>query len=429
MAAKCWGCDRWQQSSEITVTIGHLVLTSTGVTSPGPLRELGPATRWSLIAGLSPVDLEPPPPAAFTQETDAIINEGLAPIAVRGLTGRKDYTRQQFFQPLLSTAFQADIRAMTIDVTGSKVLEALAKQGIRAAVVKGPAASDFHPIGWPRPYADLDIIITARDFAASIACAQRLGFSSSGRAAPQRPWFDTYCREGINLHSPSGGNVDFHHHVPPWSLGSGLAAKDILARSQAKQLCGRSIFVASPGDLLVVSGLHVLNDLWKGKRGLPSWRDVIAITQVVGVDPAYSAFARAGIPWVFDLLISELKRELPELALEPVRQSQTIPLIPRMRLSLSGWSGDSPATRHRLAWAARLPAIHAAAFLVGSAVPSLKYVRARHGTYRSYWRRALSETMATAHGSDFRMTLVDDEPADPVCRTTWNEPGQEVADR
>jgi hypothetical protein len=80
----------------------------------------------------------------------------------------------------------------------------------------------------------------------------------------------------------------------------------------------------------------------------------------------------------------------------------------RFRLASSGWANDSLPTRHRIAWATRLPPANAIAFVAGSAVPSPAYVRDHDGSYRCYWRRAARETVATARGSDLRMTSAFD---------------------
>jgi len=160
-----------------------------------------------------------------------------------------------------------------------------------------------------------------------------------------------------------------------------------------------------------VAALHILNDLWKGKLGLTSWRDVMVITQRIGLPRARAAFDRAELTWLFDLLIDELAQAVPEVTFSAPATSPALAFGPRMRLGALGWSNDSSAARHRLAWATRLPPLNALAFLVGTAVPSPGYIRERHGSYRHYWRQGIRETVSTAHGSDYRMTTIDDYDA------------------
>ena len=52
--------------------------------------------------------------------------------------------------------------------------------------------------------------------------------------------------------------------------------------------------------------------------------------------------------------------------------------------------------------------MNALLFLAGTLVPSPAYVHSRHGRYRDYWGRGLSETVSTAKGADYRMTTMDD---------------------
>jgi Uncharacterised nucleotidyltransferase len=369
---------------------------------------MGPASRWCLVAGITPRPDSSPSSEDFRREYGLIVGEGLAPVAVRALVGRADHQTAPYLTNFRRVALASEMRSMAADAAGSKVMAELARRQIPAAVVKGPAMARLHPDGWPRPYADMDVAVSRADYLDAIGCSQELGFSYSERAVPQWRWFDLVCREGINLHSPSGGNIDFHHHVPPWVLGSHLPVEQIIARSEQHQLCSASVKCASAEDLAVVAALHILNDLWKGKLGLTSWRDVMIITQRIGLPRARAAFDQAGLTWLFDLLIDELALVVPEVTFSAPANPPALAFGPKMRLAALGWSNDSSATRHRLAWASRLPPLNALAFLAGTAVPSAEYIRERHGSYLNYWKQGLRETVSTAQGSDYRMTTIDD---------------------
>lgn len=386
--------------------------TRTGVPAAtrrqGPLCSLGPAARWCLAAGIAPSAEPSPSPKEIVDEIDTIVTEGLATVALRALTEDGDHQDSSYLSTFRAVALDAEVRSMAAAVAGTKVLAGLADGGIPAAVVKGPAVARFHPPHWPRPYADIDLVIPRPHFVDAISCAESLGFSSSERATPQWRWFDTICREGINLHGPSGGNIDLHHHTPPWALAEGLAVEAVIDRSEEGEMCGSIVRLACPEDLIVFSGLHILNDLWKGKLGLTSWRDVIVITRMIGEQRARAAFDRARVAWVFDLLVDELANEVPSAGIRPPSPAARLPLGTRLRLAALGWFGVSTASRHRLSWVMRLPPLNGIAYLAGTAVPSPAYVHERHGSYVNYWRRSWQETVSTAHGSDFRMTTVGD---------------------
>jgi hypothetical protein len=152
----------------------------------------------------------------------------------------------------------------------------------------------------------------------------------------------------------------------------------------------------------------VLNDLWKGKVGLASWRDVLVLLHRLGADQARAAFAEAGLAWLHDLMVVELARSVPEAGIDRPPTMDQPSRAEQVRLAALGWSGHSMATRQRLAWVSRLPVANGILFLAGTLVPSPSYIHDRHGGYLDYWRRGLTETVSTAKGADYRMTTVDD---------------------
>ena len=374
----------------------------------GPLGKLGPATRWCLLAGLATGQESPPSSEAIGNELDQILVEGLAPIAVRGLADHPTHRVTPEFRILQGAALLAQMQSMNVEASGLMFQSQLEDVGIRTAVIKGPAIGRFHPDGWPRPFADIDFVVSKRQFPQAISQALSHGFVYSERSVPQWRWFDDICREGINLHSPAGGNIDIHHHVPPWAVGSHLSTTHIIQRSQRIDTAGRQARFAAPEDLLIISTLHILNDLWKGKLGVASWRDVIVLMKLLGPSRSQEAFSAVRLAWLYDLIEGQLALHLPEVGISPSSPAAELPASARLRLGSAGWSGNSTAARHRLAWAARLPTLNAIAFLAGTAVPSPSYIRARHHTYRNYWKRSFVETVSTAKGSDFRMTTIDD---------------------
>ena len=337
-----------------------------------------------------------------------ILREGLASVAVRGLRDSDEHRAIEAFELFRHSAATAQMRAMAADAAGSSVLGALEESGINSTVVKGPAVARFHPESWPRTYVDIDVVVTSVTFEAAAKVVESLGYAFSDRSVPQREWFNRICREGVNLHSPQGGNIDLHHHVSPWALARRLTAADLIARSETIVWCGRSVRMASAGDLLLVSALHVLNDLWKAKAGLNSWRDIVALIELLGPDGARQSFAQVGLTGLYDVMASHLAVSAPALGLEPARYLE-LTTSERFQLASLGWTPAHWATSLRLAWAARLPPLNAVAYLAGTAVPSREYITERHETYRRYWGTALKEMWATTRGSDYRMVTVEGE--------------------
>ena len=376
----------------------------------GPLTGIGPAASWCLTAGLPGVDNEAPSPAAFTNEAQVIAREGLAPVALHALRHEPNYTSTWAFKEFRRATGFAEMRAMAAASAGTNYLAALDELGVASTIVKGPAVARFHPAGWPRAYVDIDVVVTTDTFALATEQALAMGFHFSDRAVPQWEWFNTVCREGANLHSDAGGNVDLHHHISPWALGVGLPASDLIHRSSSMPLCGQEVKVAAPEDLIVVSALHVLNDLWKATAGLNSWRDVLVLISVLGQDGARQAFARANLLGLFDLMEAHLAETLPSAGLTPTATPAEISASVRFHLASLGWTRSRWPTKLRLAWATRLPPKNAVAYLAGVAVPSRAYIHERHGSYGHYWSQGLKEIWTTRQGSDHRMSTVADAP-------------------
>jgi Uncharacterised nucleotidyltransferase len=374
----------------------------------GPLGKVGPATRWCLTAGIVEDSRGSPSCEEFEQEAESIICEGLAPVAYRALANRSEHQGTHYLESFHRLALAAEMRSMATTVAALRILDELAADGISFAVIKGPAMAMLHPKGWPRPYSDVDIVVPANEFHRAIELCNTLGFAAPESGLPHWKWFDLTCREGVNLHSGGAGNIDLHHHLPPWALGSDLSSQAIILRSHPESLCGALVNYASREDLLVISALHTLNDLWKHKLGLPSWRDFMILTKQMGELDARRAFERARLGWLYDLMVGEIVSALPESGIEPPEPRPLQPFGPKLRLAALGWSNDSALSRHRLAWAARLPLLNAAAFLLGVILPSPAYVHSRHGSYRKYWKTSLQETVSTARGSDYRLVPAEE---------------------
>ena len=160
--------------------------------------------------------------------------------------------------------------------------------------------------------------------------------------------------------------------------------------------------MASIGHSGVVAALHILNDLWKGQRGLVSWRDIIVILRSTDVEAIRGTFVEARLEWLLDLVLSELHEAVP-YAVEGSGHEPRIPFRSRWRIRGLGWQDSTALSRHRAAWMIRLPWPQALAFAAGTAVPSRSFIRSRHRSYREYWQQAWSETVSTMGGGDHRM--------------------------
>ncbi len=75
-------------------------------------------------------------------------------------------------------ALQAQLHSMGVDACGTRLLDGLAARHVRTAVVKDPAIARLHPSSWPRPYADIDVLVDPSNFDNAMALALGLGTST-----------------------------------------------------------------------------------------------------------------------------------------------------------------------------------------------------------------------------------------------------------
>ncbi len=350
-----------------------------------------PGTR--AVAGLKASD--------FAAEAGVILREGLSSVALQLLDAEEQHEAREIVALFREAAIEAEKRSLAADFATQPLLARLDQLAIPWVVIKGPAVARFHPPGWPRPYNDLDILLSADHFGAAVAAAQGLGFAYPEDARPPREWVDRYCREGVNLHGQA--NLDVHHHLPPWVFGRRILPQGVIDTADEVCLAGMSVRLASRDHCVAVAALHVLNDLWKGRLALSSWRDLVLLLHTTPPARAASTFDQAGLGWLLGMVTAALERGVPEAGIEGTGPSRPPRSVAR-RLKILGWDGTSFLSRHRSAWLGRLPIANALAYVGATAVPEHDYIECRHGSYRQYWRRAWQETLFTAGGADFRLT-------------------------
>jgi hypothetical protein len=216
-------------------------------------------------------------------------------------------------------------------------------------------------------------------------------------------------REGVNLHGDSAANLDVHHHLPPWILSTALQTETVIANSKRTLLpILQNTRLACPEHCLVIAALHIVNDRWKGKAGLRSWRDMLVVSEAIGRDATRRAFFDAHLLWLLQLVSSALLPHAPNSVLAGFTDQDLVPPQMALRLRAMAWGNLTWFSRQRIAWAARLPNPNASLFLLGTAVPSRAYVKHNDGSYPKYWFRGIHEVLATFRGGDFRSPLESD---------------------
>lgn len=310
----------------------------------------------------------------------------------------------------LPEAVASELRAATFDQIARRqlllgqvvpIISKLKGRSIPFLVIKGPAVARFYPRPPERGFVDVDLLVRRRDFTEARLVLESAGLHARSELSPPWPWFDTRCREGLNLADDRRAAIDLHHRIPPWCFSEQLTFQSLRQRADVIHIGDIEVLTPSAADSAVISGLAACNDLYKRQPGLLSWKDLSVLCQVCTGDELATSFRLAGLSWLYDLagaVLGTLSR------FEPFddHPEASLPTIAALRLILLGWSGPTPLARHPLGWFVRLPPANALAFLVGSAIPSPAFARRKHGGYLRYWSECVDTLVETARGTDFR---------------------------
>jgi hypothetical protein len=374
--------------------------------APKPLT-VGPAIRACITTGTSFAQEPPADQASWLDEAEEIVAHHLSVVALDLLsTGEHGGTEidPRLLEVLRSGARRDAMVSISADGTSAAALRSLGAHGIPFLIIKGPATARFHPEPAKRTYSDLDLLVSPRRFAEAINVLVDLGYVRKRDSEPLWPMFDRLCTEGFNLHRGPIENVDLHHHVSPWQFGKHLDFDTLFERSDEGEIAGVPVRFASARDTLVISSLHVVNDLGKDNPSFNSWRDIAILFDRLHPQVFDKAFEEAGLGW-FETYIQTGLVDLGA-TIDPPKLKRFDPSLrsrgEQLRLGLMGWNGTTFLARHPLGWALRLPSFRALCFLLGAAVPSPSYIRERYPNYRAYWHDGRSSVSAAVHGSDFR---------------------------
>jgi hypothetical protein len=373
---------------------------------PRPLT-VAPPISACITSGTSFAQEPPPNYASWLEESDTIVAHQLSAVALELLNSLgSDHTEidPELVTALREAALRDAMMTLSSEGTSAAVLRSLESHEIRFLIIKGPSAARFHPDPGKRTYSDLDLLVSPRRFGEAIEVLVELGYVRKRDSEPLWATFDRHCIEGFNFHLNPVGNIELHHHVSPCRFGKNLGFDTLYERSDLIEVAGVPVRFAWARDTLVISCLHVVNDLGKDNPSLNSWRDIAILFDLLHPRDFHLAFEDAGLSW-FETYIRAGLADLGARIDETGRQGFDRHLRwwgERLRLGLMGWNGTSFMARHPLGWALRLPSFRALYFLLAAAIPSPRYVRGRYPNYRSYWHDAWSSMAAAAHGSDFR---------------------------
>jgi hypothetical protein len=379
------------------------VVTRSHPVEAGPLTTVGPAVAASIGWGHRPLLVPSAEDACWAAEVRDLIGGGLANTALRLLRSSATPPDPGVVGALREAATAETLRSLSVETRAAKVLRRLEEAGVKAVVIKGPAVAAWYPHPTDRAFTDIDLLVDPHEFVSAKAILERSGLCVPLEGEQPWPFFDRFCREGVNLHGSTEANVDIHHHLPPWRYSRRLPYETVAGAASDLNLCGLVVPAASPAHSLVIAGLHLLSDLWKGGRTYRSWRDLLVLSDRIGPAATHDAFVAADLEWLMVLLFDQLSHVSAQTP--PAADGRRRSPFREARLHALGWGGGNIVARHRVGWGLRLPAAQMAMFMLGSMVPSPSYIRSHWGTYRAYWQTVRKGMWETIGGADHRYAV------------------------
>jgi hypothetical protein len=357
---------------------------------PGLFPRMGPSTAAALFHGVDRGASPPIEAEEWDRDADTIVRQRLAGLALLSVEEGRLHLSPSALARLAEARSIETARCLMIEAAAISAIRALEGAGIPLVVTKGPAVAQAYPDPSLRPFFDVDVLVPPARFEDAFRLLQDLGFAEPSHLVQPRPYFNRWCREGVNLIRLDGGSVDLHHHIPPWVWGQRLSFDAVFARSSIIEISGGSVRAADPVHNLLITALHVISDKGRPGQSLLVWRDLVALAQVCEPGAAIGEADRVRLAW----LLSFVLRQLPQ-AVRPGRLLEGLgrPRIPltdgaRLRLLLPPALGS----RHQIAQAFRLPLPEAVSFIVGYSFPSSAFLRTRYGDRGSrfrWWREAM----------------------------------------
>ncbi|MGQ0432031.1 MAG: nucleotidyltransferase family protein [Microthrixaceae bacterium] len=333
---------------------------------------LGAATAATLLLDFAPT--VSPPTGDWREELPHIVDQRLAATALRLIRERALPVDPDVLTALQESAFGWAVHMQTITVAGAEALDLLERERIPFVVTKGPTIARLYASVMERPFIDLDVLVHPNAFGRAVRALKAEGYFEPTETQMPWPFLDRHGREAVNLVHPRGGSIDLHHHLPPWRW-SGSLAQLVLDGPDHMTAFGVGMPAASIEHDLLIAALHVVSDKNQPGRSLLPWRDLLVLARACDVDRVVEQAASAGLTnWLRSILGA-----LPAPA-------QPLELMTALSAGSGGGSPQSDRhLRHLLrghggghiffSQPLRLPALNAAGWLAGMALPSPSFLR------------------------------------------------------
>jgi hypothetical protein len=354
--------------------------------------ETGAWTRFLTWFGM--VDSAPPeyPP---DDELDQIVRVNFAATLLRysresGINLSPNATRI-----LNGAVFSRQTQSHAIVSSAKPAIQRLQDSGIDFVVMKGPGVAACYPEGEARSFGDLDVLVRPSAFSKAMRLLEELNWKQHREDEQTWPFFDRWCREGVNLSGgDQPGNIDLHHRPSPWLWSTRMEFGELCARATEADWFGTKLPCLSAEDNLLVCALQIINEHTAPGGKLSAWRDLGMLARAVDPRGAAAVARRAKLA---DFLIAILSGVPDGVVPAPLTaelmkvRTGRIPHARRLALvaDLNRATSRPLTTSHAL----RLGGPSASLYVLGTTFPSPSYLRARtpggHANYFDWWRSAV----------------------------------------
>lgn len=321
------------------------------------------------------------------QDIDLLLSSGLAPVALRLISDYGVSLSNQDKARLKERSVRQAVVTMVVATSSIPALRLLIENKISFRVFKGPTVARASFARNERPFQDIDILVSPRQFMEAKVLLENDGYRENQSSAPPRFWFDRFCREAVNLRHPAGGSLDLHHHIPPWLWAQSMTLEALSESESNLQLSGISLPAANTEYNLLIACLHLVSDHNRPGHKIAIWRDILNLARLANATVVLDLARQHGLigwlRWIIEQIPAPIRPSHLWSQLAPRGES---PLHSyRLKLLLP----PNLTSRPSLSQAARLPIPNAVAYAFGMVLPSRDFLHKHlpdESTYLAWWR-------------------------------------------
>lgn len=204
-------------------------------------------------------------------------------------------------EPGLRPQFRSVARSLLLDRRARAAVEHLGAAGIPSILLKGAAiATWLYDDGTPRPYKDVDLLVSPAEFDRSIQVLGEIGYRirlPGAHPAELGP-------KELDLLGPDDVSIDLHHGLLGVSVSSQRAWDLLVSRCVTMPLAGGEVRVLDIPARALHLALHAaqngpidvkaMSDLVRGIASVSrdDWREAAAVAEAIGATEALAAGLR-----------------------------------------------------------------------------------------------------------------------------------------